>query len=87
MIESSPKLENGSFDEQAVAAHYGLAADTAAPGTEGYGFSTPTDPTRSAEQDAGMEPAEHERAEAQKKMPRQEPELLDARRTRTDRPE
>ena len=87
LVETSPKLENGSLDEQAVARHYGLGADSRAPGTEGYGVTDPTDPTRSAEEDAGMEPAQQERVEAQKEMPRQEPEIADARRTQTDRPE
>ena len=34
-IETSPKLENGSPDERALAAHYGLDADTTAPATVG----------------------------------------------------
>jgi len=86
LIVTSPKLENGSLDEQAVAAHYGLGADTTAPATEGYGVTEPTDPARSAERDAlsaGMEPGAQERARAQKEMPRQGPELVDVRRTRT----
>ena len=86
-IETSPKLENSSPDERALAAHYGLGADTTAPATEGYGVTEPTDPARSAERDAvsaGMEAATEERARVQKEMPRQEPELLDVRRTRTD---
>ena len=44
LIVTSPKLENGSLDEQEVAAHYGLGADTTAPATEGYGVTEPTDP-------------------------------------------
>lgn len=52
LIVTSPKLENGSLDEQAVAAHYGLGADRTAPATEGYGVTEPTDPARSAEHDA-----------------------------------
>ena len=35
LIVTSPKLENGSLDEQEVAAHYGLGADTTAPGHRG----------------------------------------------------
>jgi type II secretory ATPase GspE/PulE/Tfp pilus assembly ATPase PilB-like protein len=49
LIESSPKLDNGSFDEEALAEHYGLGAASTAPGTEGYGRTWPTDPARSAE--------------------------------------
>jgi hypothetical protein len=67
LIESSPKIENGSIDEQAVAEHYGLGFDSTAPATEGYGVTERTDPARSAEQDSGMtEPAEQERARIQK---------------------
>jgi len=87
LIATSPKLENGSLDEQAVAAHYGVGADRTAPATEGYGVTEPADPARSAEHDAvsaGLEPGTQERARIQKEMPRQGPELLDARRTRTD---
>jgi hypothetical protein len=87
LIVTSPKLENGSLDEQALAAHYGLGADRTAPATEGYGVTDPTDPARSAERDAisaGMEPGTEERARMRKEMPRQGPELLDVRRTRTD---
>ena len=87
LIVTSPKLENGSLDEREVAAHYGLGADRTAPATEGYGVTEPTDPARSAERDAvsaGMEPGTQERARVQKEMPRQGPELLDVRRTRTD---
>ncbi len=87
LIATSPKLENGSLDEQAVAAHYGVGADRTAPATEGYGVTEPADPARSAEHDAvsaGLEPGTQDRARIQKEMPRQGPELLDARRTRTD---
>ncbi|HEX9351180.1 MAG TPA: hypothetical protein VF877_07905 [Gaiellaceae bacterium] len=87
LIATSPKLENGSLDEQAVAAHYGVGADRTAPATEGYGVTEPADPARSAEHDAvsaGLEPGTQDRARIQKEMPRQGPELLDARPTRTD---
>ena len=66
IVESSPKLENGSIDTQAVAEHFGLAEGSAAPETEGYGELLPDDPARSADQDAlraGREPADQERAE------------------------
>ncbi|TMM22249.1 MAG: hypothetical protein E6F94_13460 [Actinobacteria bacterium] len=66
IVESSPKLENGSIDTQAVAEHFGLAEGSAAPETAGYGELLPDDPARSADQDAlraGREPADQERAE------------------------
>ena len=66
IVESSPKLENGSIDTQAVAEHFGLAEGSAAPETEGYGELLPDDPARSADQDAlraGRHPADQERAE------------------------
>lgn len=65
IVESSPKLENGSIDTQAVAEHFGLAQGTAAPDTEGYGETLPDDPARTADQDlmrAGGEPADQQRA-------------------------
>ena len=65
IVESSPKLSNGSIDRQAVAEHYGLAEGSAAPDTEGYGDTLPDDPARSADQDAiraGIEPADQQRA-------------------------
>jgi hypothetical protein len=66
IVESSPKLENGSFDRQAVAEHFGLAEGTPAPETEGYGELLPDDPAHGADQDllrAGGKPADQERAE------------------------
>src|SRR6266480_4353500 len=66
IVESSPKLDNGSIDTQAVAEHFGLAEGTPAPETEGYGELLPDDPAVSADQDAfraGREPADKERAE------------------------
>ena len=66
IVESSPKLENGSIDTQAVAEHFGLAEGTPAPETEGYGESLPDDPELAADQDllrAGEKPADQERAE------------------------
>jgi len=66
IVESSPKLENGSIDTQAVAEHFGLADGTPAPETEGYGESLPDDPELAADQDllrAGGKPADQERAE------------------------
>jgi hypothetical protein len=66
IIDASPKLENGSFDAEAVAIHYGLAGGTPAPETEGYGDVLPDDPARSADQDAirgGRDTADQQRAE------------------------
>jgi hypothetical protein len=65
IVESSPKLHNGSIDKQAVARHFGLAEGTTAPDTEGYGETLPDDPARTADQDlmrAGEEPADQQRA-------------------------
>ena len=66
IVETSPKLENGSLDTRAVAEHFGLAAGSPAPDTEGYGELLPDDPARSADQDllrAGRDPADEQRAE------------------------
>lgn len=84
IIKASPKVENGSLDEEAVAAHYGLGGDSTAPATEGYGATEPADPARSAEQDAiseGIEPGPQERARIQKGesasgLPEESPALL-----------
>ena len=65
IVEASPKVENGSIDERAVAEHYGLAEGFAAPETEGYGDLVPDDPALSAEQEelrTGVEPAAQRRA-------------------------
>jgi hypothetical protein len=71
IIESSPKIENGSIDQQAVAEHYGLAAATDAPGTEGYGETVPDDPARTAEEQearTGVTTATEERVEIRERM-------------------
>ena len=65
IVESSPKLDNGTIDTHAVAEHFGLAEGTTAPDTEGYGETLPDDPARTADQDlmrAGEEPADQQRA-------------------------
>jgi hypothetical protein len=65
IVEGSPKLQDGSVDERAVAEHYGLAGGFAEPETAGYGDVLPDDPARSAEQDAlsaGITPAPEQRA-------------------------
>jgi hypothetical protein len=66
IVETSPKVENGAIDTQAVAEHFGLAQGFAAPETEGYGELLPDDPAFGADQDAfraGRQPADQERAE------------------------
>jgi hypothetical protein len=66
IVETSPKLDDGAIDTQAVAEHYGLAEGSAAPDTEGFGETLPDDPARTADQDAlraGLEPADQERAQ------------------------
>jgi hypothetical protein len=66
IVESSPKLENGSIDTQAVAEHFGLAEGTPAPEIEGEGDLLLDDPAYGADQDilrAGGQPADQERAE------------------------
>jgi hypothetical protein len=66
IVETSPKLDDGRIDAQAVAEHYGLAEGSAAPDTEGFGETLPDDPARTADQDAlraGLEPADQERAQ------------------------
>jgi hypothetical protein len=60
----SPKV-NGEADRQAIAEHYGLAAGSEAPATEGDGETAPGDPARSAEEQearSGLTPAAEERA-------------------------
>jgi hypothetical protein len=69
VVESSPKVESGSVDQKAVAAHYGLAEGEAAPATHGYGEILPDDPARSAEQEelrTGVETATERRAAIRK---------------------
>jgi len=71
IVESSPKIENGSIDQQAVAEHYGLASAADAPGTEGYGETVPDDPARRAEQQearTGVTTATEERVEIRERM-------------------
>ena len=65
LVTTSPKLEDDSVDERAVAQHYGLAGGEAAPETEGYGEVLPDDPAWSAEEEelrSGVEPAAERRA-------------------------
>ncbi len=68
LVETSPKLEDDSIDEQAVARHYGLAAGEEAPETQGYGEVLPDDPALSAEEQelrSGVEPAASRRVRIQ----------------------
>jgi hypothetical protein len=63
IVESSPKLENGSIDTHAVAEHFGLAEGAPAPEAEGDDELMPDDPAHSADQDllrAGGEPADQD---------------------------
>jgi hypothetical protein len=65
LVSTSPKVDDDSFDERAVAQHYGLAAGETAPETEGYGEVLPDDPAWSAEEEelrSGVEPAAERRA-------------------------
>ncbi len=71
IVESSPKIENGSIDQQAVAEHYGLASAADAPGIEGYGETVPDDPARTAEEQearSGVTTATEERVEIREQM-------------------
>jgi hypothetical protein len=64
IVDESPKVDDGAFDRQAAAEHYGLAPSTG-PGTEGYGVTEGGDPARSSTEQAtrqGMEPPDAERA-------------------------
>lgn len=52
IVCEAPKVNGDGYDEQAVAAHYGLASGYEAPETEGYGEVLPDDPATTAEDDA-----------------------------------
>jgi len=65
LVTTSPQVDGDSFDERAVAQHYGLAAGEPAPETQGYGDVLPDDPAWSAEEEevrSGIEPAAQRRA-------------------------
>jgi hypothetical protein len=66
MVHDSPKVDgDNEFDREAAARHYGLAEAMPDAPTEGYGEVDPSDPGRTAEQDAlaaGRLPGEVERA-------------------------
>ena len=86
IVEGAPKVNGDGLDEQAAAAHYGLAEGVTAPETEGYGELTPDDPGRSAQEDElrlGREPADAQRArtreaglEPEQSVPGSSPGLL-----------
>ncbi len=68
LVETSPKIEDDSIDEKAVARHYGLAAGEEDPETKGYGEVLPDDPAWSAEEEelrSGVEPAASRRVRIQ----------------------
>ena len=52
IVKEAPKVNGDGYDEQAVAAHYGLAAGYEDPETKGYGDVLPDDPATTAEDDA-----------------------------------
>jgi hypothetical protein len=65
IVEDSPKVEDGTVDQRAVAEHYGLAEGEVAPETLGDGDLTPDDPAWSEEYEErriGVEPATERRA-------------------------
>ena len=65
IVEDSPKVEDGTVDQRAVAEHYGLAEGEVAPETLGEGDLTPDDPAWSEEYEerrTGVEPATERRA-------------------------
>jgi hypothetical protein len=71
IVDSSPKLEDGSLDERGTAEHYGLASGVDAPETEGYGETVSDDPGISAEQQAmrdGVPTATEQRVEIRERM-------------------
>ncbi len=64
IFEGAPAVEDGAFDEAAVAEYYGLTPATGEPAHEDYG-SSPGEPAETAEQDralGGQETTESERA-------------------------
>ena len=92
IVEGAPQVDGDELDEEAVAAHYGLAEGVAAPETEGYGELTPDDPGRSAQEEElrlGREPADAQRARTREEgldpeqgVPESSPGLLGDRYTR-----
>jgi hypothetical protein len=79
VLRDSPKLD-GELDEQAVAAHYGLAASPTAPAKEGV---------EQAEHRTGVSPTPEERAQIREGvedsgLPQESPALLGDRLTDVD---
>lgn len=84
LFYDSPELNDGDFDEQVVAEHYGIASGAPTPGTEGLGATVEGDPSRSSEEQAhrdGVMPAAEERAQVREGamdsgLPDESPALL-----------
>jgi hypothetical protein len=71
LLNEAPEVDaDGSFDEGAAAAHYGLASAFADPPAEGLGESLSHDP---AFADARVAQAERERVEIRKRLTRRPP--------------
>ena len=71
IFDGAPAMRDDEVDEQAVAAHYGLAEAFADPESEGYGDTLPDDPGLSAEAQehrTGVESAAQERAEVRSEL-------------------
>jgi hypothetical protein len=65
IVDDSPAVDDDGPDRRAVAEHYGLAAGSDEPETQGYGDVVPDDPAWGAEQEerrTGVEPAAERRA-------------------------
>src|SRR5437660_5968374 len=71
IVETSPKIENGSVDKEAIAEHYGLVSGTGSAETEGEGETVPGDPARTAEEQelrTGVPTATEERIRIREEM-------------------
>ena len=71
IVSDSPKVDDDTWDTQAIAQHYGLAEGEAAPETEGYGELDPDETSRSAEvqgRRVGVTSAEEERVGVRENM-------------------
>jgi hypothetical protein len=99
LIEDSPKIGDEGLDREELARYYGLADTSAAPPTEGYGETVPTDPVHgpeTEEQAAGVEPAVEQRARIREGgtsgdrpggIPQESPAMLGERYSSADVPE
>jgi len=71
LLSDAPKVDgDGSFDEAAAAAHFGLATAFASPPTQGLGESLPGDP---AFPDRRVAQAERERVETRRRLSSHDP--------------